>query len=245
MKLRGGKWSKGDLIALLACVAAVLAIPGMPKVFHWDRESSPATSRESENQRTLPTGSPSSAKQVAGAGSTSAEARKQNEVRPMTAQSDSQPAIKRESQVPSGRNSEPSAPGPETQGARQQTMEVVADGVRFRLEKCERHSIDAVVCSITVEAMSKDMQIQLGQGQTFIVDSNGIKQSPQTKSLGASIGAASTLVVQNVPVRGEITFGGVNANVNRIALFQLEYCISIYGVGCHVAIFRNVQLQGQ
>src|SRR5947209_5550617 len=174
MKLTGGKWSRGDLIALLACAAAVLAVPGMPKLFHWDQESSPATSRESEIQRRLPTGSPSSEKQVGGAGPTSNEAKKQIESRPVTPQSDSQPGIKRESQAPPARNSDTSAPGSEPQGARQQTMELVADGVRFRLEKCERHSIDAVVCSMTLEAMSKDMQIQLGQGQTFIVDSNGI-----------------------------------------------------------------------
>jgi hypothetical protein len=39
MKLTGGAWSKGDFFAALACVAAVLAIPGMPKLFHWDSDS--------------------------------------------------------------------------------------------------------------------------------------------------------------------------------------------------------------
>jgi len=34
MKLLGGKWSRGDLLALLGVIAAVLAIPGMPKLFH-------------------------------------------------------------------------------------------------------------------------------------------------------------------------------------------------------------------
>jgi len=36
MKILGGKWSKGDAFALLAVVAAILAIPGMPKLLHWD-----------------------------------------------------------------------------------------------------------------------------------------------------------------------------------------------------------------
>ncbi len=40
MKLLGGKWSTGDLLALLGVVAAVLAIPGMPKLFHFDSDSS-------------------------------------------------------------------------------------------------------------------------------------------------------------------------------------------------------------
>jgi hypothetical protein len=40
MKLLGGKWSRGDLLALLGVIAAVLAIPGMPKLFHWDSDSS-------------------------------------------------------------------------------------------------------------------------------------------------------------------------------------------------------------
>jgi hypothetical protein len=40
MKLLGGQWSKGDLLALLGVIAAVLAIPGMPKFFHFDSEPS-------------------------------------------------------------------------------------------------------------------------------------------------------------------------------------------------------------
>ena len=40
MKLLGGKWYKGDVFALLGVIAAVLAIPGMPKLFHWDSDSS-------------------------------------------------------------------------------------------------------------------------------------------------------------------------------------------------------------
>lgn len=40
MKLLGGKWSRGDILALLGVLAAVLTIPGMPKLFHWDSESS-------------------------------------------------------------------------------------------------------------------------------------------------------------------------------------------------------------
>lgn len=40
MKLLGGKWSRGDILALVGLIAAVLAVPGMPKLFHWDSESS-------------------------------------------------------------------------------------------------------------------------------------------------------------------------------------------------------------
>ncbi len=40
MKLLDGKWSKGDVFALFGVVAAVLATPGMPKLFHWDSDSS-------------------------------------------------------------------------------------------------------------------------------------------------------------------------------------------------------------
>lgn len=39
MKLLGGAWSRGDVFALLGVIAAVLAIPGMPKLFHWDSDS--------------------------------------------------------------------------------------------------------------------------------------------------------------------------------------------------------------
>jgi hypothetical protein len=39
MKLLGGQWSKGDFLALLGVVAAILAIPGMPKLFHWDSDT--------------------------------------------------------------------------------------------------------------------------------------------------------------------------------------------------------------
>jgi hypothetical protein len=40
MKLLGGKWSRGDFLALLGVIAAILAIPGMPRLFHWDSETS-------------------------------------------------------------------------------------------------------------------------------------------------------------------------------------------------------------
>jgi hypothetical protein len=46
MKLRGGEWSKGDvlaflglLVAVVGVAAAILGIPGMPKLVHWDSES--------------------------------------------------------------------------------------------------------------------------------------------------------------------------------------------------------------
>jgi hypothetical protein len=47
MKLMGGDWSRGDLLALLGVIVAIvgvivaiLTIPGMPKLFHWDSDSS-------------------------------------------------------------------------------------------------------------------------------------------------------------------------------------------------------------
>ena len=39
MKLLGGKWSRGDVFALLGVLAAILAIPGMPKLLHWDSDA--------------------------------------------------------------------------------------------------------------------------------------------------------------------------------------------------------------
>jgi hypothetical protein len=53
VKLLGGRWSNGDflaalgiVVALLGVVAAILAIPGMPRVFHWDTDKL-TTSQES------------------------------------------------------------------------------------------------------------------------------------------------------------------------------------------------------
>jgi hypothetical protein len=40
MKLLGGQWSRGDILALVSVIAAVFAIPGMPKLFHWDSDTS-------------------------------------------------------------------------------------------------------------------------------------------------------------------------------------------------------------
>jgi hypothetical protein len=36
MKMLGGEWSKADLFAALTVIVGILAIPGMPKLFHWD-----------------------------------------------------------------------------------------------------------------------------------------------------------------------------------------------------------------
>jgi hypothetical protein len=38
MKLLGGNWSKGDLLALIGVLAAILAIPRITKLFHLDSE---------------------------------------------------------------------------------------------------------------------------------------------------------------------------------------------------------------
>jgi hypothetical protein len=56
MKLLGGKWSRGDLLALLGVIAAVLAIPGMPKLLHFDSDSS---SKHVETPGTAADGKPS------------------------------------------------------------------------------------------------------------------------------------------------------------------------------------------
>jgi hypothetical protein len=55
MKILGGQWSKGDFLAALglavaACgvIVATLAVPGMPKIFHWDSPTpDPPISQES------------------------------------------------------------------------------------------------------------------------------------------------------------------------------------------------------
>jgi hypothetical protein len=42
MKLRGGAWSRGDILAaigVIGVIGTILAIPGMPKFFHWDEKS--------------------------------------------------------------------------------------------------------------------------------------------------------------------------------------------------------------
>jgi hypothetical protein len=36
MKLLGGRWSVVDFCILVTALAAILTIPGMPRVFHWD-----------------------------------------------------------------------------------------------------------------------------------------------------------------------------------------------------------------
>src|ERR1700730_4919664 len=41
MKLLGGSWSRGDILALVGVVAAILAIPGMPKLLHLDSTDLP------------------------------------------------------------------------------------------------------------------------------------------------------------------------------------------------------------
>ncbi|HEY5214999.1 MAG TPA: carboxypeptidase-like regulatory domain-containing protein [Acidobacteriaceae bacterium] len=44
MKLSGGPWSRGDIFAaigLIGVIGTILAIPGMPKFFHWDEKSTP------------------------------------------------------------------------------------------------------------------------------------------------------------------------------------------------------------
>jgi hypothetical protein len=53
MKLLGGNWSRGDvfaalglLLAMLGLVAAFLAVPGMPKVVHWDGEATTITKEQ-------------------------------------------------------------------------------------------------------------------------------------------------------------------------------------------------------
>jgi hypothetical protein len=40
MKLLGGSWSRGDFFALLGVITAILAIPGMPKLLHWNSDLS-------------------------------------------------------------------------------------------------------------------------------------------------------------------------------------------------------------
>ena len=69
MKLMGGDWSKGDIlaglgliIAAVRVVAAILAIPGMPKIAHWDSEPSVKQSDDSSPAKAIP--APPAAKPV-------------------------------------------------------------------------------------------------------------------------------------------------------------------------------------
>jgi hypothetical protein len=45
MKLLGGAWSKGDAFAAIGVVATILAVPGMPKLFHWDEKPTLAVAK--------------------------------------------------------------------------------------------------------------------------------------------------------------------------------------------------------
>jgi hypothetical protein len=58
MKLLGGKWSRGDLLALLGVIAAVLAIPGMPKLLHFDSDSSSKPGTITDGKPATPTAKP-------------------------------------------------------------------------------------------------------------------------------------------------------------------------------------------
>lgn len=49
MKLLGGNWSKGDILALIGVLVAILAIPGMPKLMHWDDRNAPPEKRPPSN----------------------------------------------------------------------------------------------------------------------------------------------------------------------------------------------------
>jgi hypothetical protein len=122
-------------------------------------------------------------------------------------------------------------------------FEQIAEGIRFRLQACERHATDSVVCMLSIESPSKDVQVELTSYGSFIVDSHGIQQHPQMMTLGASSGShdANTLVVQSVPVRSEVKFPGVDPGVDRIPVFTLEYNA---GTGRHTVTYRNVPLQG-
>lgn len=61
MKLVGGDWSKGDflaalglIVAAIGVVAAILAVPGMPKIAHWDSEPSVKQSDNSSPAKVTP-----------------------------------------------------------------------------------------------------------------------------------------------------------------------------------------------
>jgi hypothetical protein len=61
MKLMGGDWSKGDflaalglIVAVIGVVAGILAIPGMPKIAHWDSEPSVKQSDNSSPAKVTP-----------------------------------------------------------------------------------------------------------------------------------------------------------------------------------------------
>jgi hypothetical protein len=69
------------------------------------------------------------------------------------------------------------------------------------IEKCVRKDTIEIACSITAEALQKDIQLAIGWGQTFIVDSKGIKLSSTFKQIGSS-STPGNQVIEN-PARPE------------------------------------------
>jgi hypothetical protein len=124
-------------------------------------------------------------------------------------------------------------------------MEQIGEGIRFRVEKCERHATESIRCSFTAEALTTDLSFILFVGCSpcsSIVDSHGIQQQPIDGSIGSARGSrATTLLVQNVPVRGELVFGGVDPQVDRVALLTLRYYINNREL---TALFRGIPLTG-
>lgn len=67
MKLRGGEqWTRGDVLALIGVVAAIigggaaiLAIPGMPKIVDWDSKNKPTEEKPTAVARITVGGRPS------------------------------------------------------------------------------------------------------------------------------------------------------------------------------------------
>ena len=125
-------------------------------------------------------------------------------------------------------------------------------GVRIQLDRCERHS-SQVICPFTAEALDKDKDFGMvacnrNVPPNSIVDGKGIFQEALWFAIGSSrtregeiCDHVSTTLVQNVPVEGEIAFGAVAPEVDRIALLTLVFG---FDNGDNFTLkFRNVLLK--
>lgn len=124
-------------------------------------------------------------------------------------------------------------------------IESIVEGVRFTMERCERNGTESLHCAFTVEALRTDIEIHLSAG-SFMVDSNGIQQRSLEVTLGSGRSAygnpATTLLVQNVPTRGDLQFKGVDPQVNRVALVNFVWAAT--NGGEVRVVLRNVPITG-
>jgi hypothetical protein len=115
-----------------------------------------------------------------------------------------------------------------------------AEDYTVRLERCAKNGTAAVMCNFS--AVNHRADRQLSMQSSYMVDSDGLQQNPQKQRLGTSAGVSAA--VYNTPIPGEVQFGGVTPNVDRIAKLSLRFSSS--GPSGNVAfevVYRNVPLQ--